>query len=370
MPGALDRPDQPRSSDLPDQKEMPGQLPSPSSRPGPLPKTDRPDETGPKDRAAATDQPVAWSRADLQQRLERLPPGHPSSARTADLSRDQRRDRDVPSPRDKTEQDHSAGTDHPDREPDAVKRDYWREVPRFFRAWADHVRRWPAEKVAATVDRSRDPPGSWRGDGNQHLSPEQHAQAKDVIARVQRAEKTLTGHMSEAERENACGGWLAGLEFCRKGEGRLKEKIAEVLKRVPDRSAADVMRTVPDALRYTFCFEAANYSDGYRDIKQRLEVRDYKMVYSKNHWRDDSEYKGINTRWITPQGQRYEVQFHTPESFHAKQQVTHTSYERLRNPLTRDGERSELRAFQRDVCSWIIVPEDAASIPDYHKEGH
>jgi hypothetical protein len=130
------------------------------------------------------------------------------------------------------------------------------------------------------------------------------------------------------------------------------------------------MRTVPDALRYTFCFEAANYSDGYRDIKQRLEVRDYKMVYSKNHWRDDSEYKGINTRWITPQGQRYEVQFHTPESFHAKQQVTHTSYERLRNPLTRDGERSELRAFQRDVCSWIIVPEDAASIPDYHKEGH
>jgi hypothetical protein len=224
--------------------------------------------------------------------------------------------------------------------------------------------------VAVAVDRSRDPEGSWRGDGNQYLSPEQHAQAKDVIAGVQRAGKTLTGHMTEAERENARGGWLAGLEFCRKGEDRLKEKIAEVLKRVPDRSAADVMRTVPDAIRYTFCFEAANYSDGYRDIKQRLEERDYKMVYSKNHWRDDLEYKGINTRWITPEGQRYEVQFHTAESFHGKQQVTHRSYERLRNPLTRDHERSELRAFQRDVCSSIIMPEDAAGIPDYHEEGH
>ena len=44
------------------------------------------------------------------------------------------------------------------------------------------------------------------------------------------------------------------------------------------------------------------------------------MIYSKNHWRDDPEYKGINTRWITPEGQRFEVQFHTAESFHAKQQ--------------------------------------------------
>ena len=67
------------------------------------------------------------------------------------------------------------------------------------------------------------------------------------------------------------------------------------------------------------------------------------MIYSKNHWRDDPEYKGINTRWVTPEGQRYEVQFHTAESFHAKQQVTHEAYERLRNPLTQmtSGTRSK-----------------------------
>ena len=44
------------------------------------------------------------------------------------------------------------------------------------------------------------------------------------------------------------------------------------------------------------------------------------------------EYKGINTRWVTQEGQRFEVQFHTSESFHAKQNVTHDAYERLRNP--------------------------------------
>jgi hypothetical protein len=340
---------------------VPGHLRSSSQTP------DRLDETQTADRASSLDQPAPWSRADLQQRLERLPPGHPSSARVADLSRDQLRDRDVPSPKDKTEQDNGAGT-HPDREPDAVKRDYWREAPRFFRAWADHVGRWPAEKVAAAVDRSRDPAGSWRGDGNQYLSPEQHAQAKDVIAGVRTAEKTLTKQVGETEQENACGGWLVGLEFRRKGEDRLKEKIAEKIEHEPGRTAVGVLRQINDAIRYTFCFEPANYADGYREVKQRFEARDYSMIYSRNHWRDDPEYKGVNTRWVTPEGQRFEVQFHTAQSFHAKQQVTHKSYERLRNPLTQDDERQELRAFQRDVCSWLTIPEGAAAIADYPPE--
>jgi hypothetical protein len=93
------------------------------------------------------------------------------------------------------------------------------------------------------------------------------------------------------------------------------------------------------------------------------------MIYSKNHWRDDMDYKGINTRWVTPEGQRYEVQFHTAESFHAKQQITHKAYERLRNPLTHDDERQELRAFQREVCSWIATPDGVAAIEDYRREG-
>jgi hypothetical protein len=93
------------------------------------------------------------------------------------------------------------------------------------------------------------------------------------------------------------------------------------------------------------------------------------MFYSKNHWRDDPEYKGINTRWLTPEGQRFKIQFHTAESFHAKQQVTHKSYERLRSPLTSDNERQELRVFQRNVCSWLDVPEGAAAISDYPREG-
>ena len=63
-------------------------------------------------------------------------------------------------------------------------------------------------------------------------------------------------------------------------------------------------------------------------LKAGLKSAGYEMYYTKNSW-SDAEYKGINTRWVTPEGQRFEVQFHTPESFHAKHEVTHKAYEHL-----------------------------------------
>jgi hypothetical protein len=105
----------------------------------------------------------------------------------------------------------------------------------------------------------------------------------------------------------------------------------------------------------TFCLRSETYTKGCNDIEARLENLGYEMCQSRNSW-DDAEYKGINTRWVTEGGQRFEVQFHTPESFHAKQYVTHGAYERTRNPLTSDAERAGLEAFQREVSSRIQGP--------------
>jgi hypothetical protein len=176
--------------------------------------------------------------------------------------------------------------------------------------------------------------------------------------------------VGEAEQENSCGGRLEGLEYRRKGDDRLKEKIAEKIEHEPGKIPERAVRQINDAIRYTFCFESANYSNGYWNVKQQLEDRGYNMIYSKNHWRDDPEYKGINTRWVTAEGQRFEVQFHTAESFYAKQELTHESYERLRNPLTQDDERQELKSYQREVCSWVSVPEGVATITDYPWRGN
>jgi len=107
---------------------------------------------------------------------------------------------------------------------------------------------------------------------------------------------------------------------------------------------------------------------GCNDIEARLENLGYEMCQSRNSW-DDAEYKGINTRWVTEGGQRFEVQFHTPESFHAKQYVTHGAYGRTRNPLTSDAERLGWRRSNGRCPRGSKVPDRATDIPNFKKEG-
>jgi len=220
------------------------------------------------------------------------------------------------------------------------------------------------------VDRTRDPEGSWRGDGNQYLNPEQHAQTSYEIESVKQREESITKHMTETARDNTWGGRLEGLAFRCKSAERLKEKVAEKIQAEPDRTPAEVILQISDAIRYTLCFESSNYAKGYWDFNQRLESSGYRMIYCKNHWREDPEYKGTNTRWISPEGQRFELQFHTPESYNAKQHVTHGAYERSRNPLTGRSERREIEIFQREVCTFIPVPSEIDGITDHKEEGN
>jgi hypothetical protein len=256
----------------------------------------------------------------------------------------------------------------PSRRPDGDDRPkYWDEVPRFLGNWAEHQKKWPADRQPA-VDRSADPLGSYRSDGGFYLGPERHAEAIAAIGQAHEAQPTISADVQRVEQENRHGGWLEGFKNRLKGDDRLKEKVAERLEGKPDKAPAEILRNVPDVIRYTFCFRPETYTRGYHDIKERLEAYGYQMYESRNSW-DKAEYKGINTRWVTSDGQRFEVQFHTSQSFHAKHHITHAAYERLRNPRTTYDERAELTAFQREVCSHIQVPNAARDIRDFKKEG-
>jgi hypothetical protein len=235
--------------------------------------------------------------------------------------------------------------------------------------WADHERRWPTDR-RTTADPSADAPASHHRDGEYRERSEQQAETADEIGRVREAEPGLSADAQAIEQENkdTYGGWLEGFEHRLKGEDRLKEKVAEQLATEEDQPASEVLGRIPDVIRYTYCFNSENYTRGYYDIKDRFESRGHEMFYSKNYW-INPEYKGINTRWVTSEGQRFEVQFHTPDSFHAKHQVTHLAYERIRDATTSRAELRELHAFQREVSSWIQIPDGATNIPDFMKDG-
>jgi hypothetical protein len=232
--------------------------------------------------------------------------------------------------------------------------------------WESHKDRWPAGQPTP-VDRSADEEGSWRGDGpGQYLTRAENLAAGRALDRVRKTEREVTQTMKAVEAE-VPGARLVGLENRLKGEQRFKEKVADDHRAMPDRSIGEIVGQIHDAVRYTYQLTMDRYLDGYWDLCGRVKGQGYQLESSHNFWAD-TQYKGINTRWKTEHDQLFEIQFHTADSFEAKQ-LTHEAYERIRLPpaATISSERKELRMFQAEVSARITVPDGASNIPNQPK---
>jgi hypothetical protein len=287
---------------------------------------------------------------ELLIRLTALPPGHPSAI-VSRTERGRAGDRDLDSQR---------------RPPDACDRGFWSQVGRFEELWRVHLSRWPdSHEESKEPDRRDDPPGSWRGACDRYLNPQDHAEADKQIGLLREPESAVTPLLKYIEAENPHGAVLVGLEHRLKCAERLKEKIADKMSIKGLASPAEAARTISDAVRYTYCLSAEEYAGAHSDIGRQLESAGYRKANGKNHWLQDANYNGINTQWVTPDGGRFELQFHTRESFYAKEQLTHPPYRRLRQQSTTPAERAELLAFQREVCAAVPQPSGIWQIPDF-----
>ncbi len=89
-----------------------------------------------------------------------------------------------------------------------------------------------------------------------------------------------------------------------------------------------------DALRYTIVFRTNKYADGFQNTIKKLRQDGFVIHPGRiwNAWKNegtprDSGYRGINITVISSQKQRFELQFHTAESFLLKTE-THHLYEK------------------------------------------
>jgi hypothetical protein len=254
-----------------------------------------------------------------------------------------------------------------ENDPQAQPGSNWEENAELSRwMWSEYKRRWPPEE-RPPVDRSADPPGSWRGDSNRFLD---RAVNERIGAECDRIAEREEGRISPALRaveSQDPDRRLIGFDHCLKGRDRIKEKIHGTIKDY-NRSPEQAVSLVPDAIRYTFQYDEARYTLGVWTDIARLKDHGFKLDKLRNSWSDD-QYKGINSQWIEPDtGQRFEVQFHTSISFEAKQ-ITHDAYERLRTRRPDEFEQLVLEAFQKKVAAEVPVPRGAAEIPDYPKRG-
>ena len=158
-------------------------------------------------------------------------------------------------------------------------------------------------------------------------------------------------------------------KFALKSPDRFKEKLAKMIAIEPDRSPSGLSKEIPDGIRYTFIFDSEHYSAGVEAARSELGRNDYILIGFKPGWAGE-EYKGINSQWKhAASGQLFEVQFHTADSWEAKQK-THDAYERIESPETATAERSRLRDYQRKISARVAVPPGALEFSPYkNKEG-
>ncbi len=160
------------------------------------------------------------------------------------------------------------------------------------------------------------------------------------------------------------GRHLAGLENRLKSKERLTEKVENWVSAQPDLQPADAFRLVKDTIRYTFVYDASNYTASVYADCDRLESSGFEPLDRRNSWEAD-QYKGINGRWREQSSRSvFEIQFHTQESLDAKE-ATHGAYERIRDPETSSEQVRQLKDYQRQVCAKVPIPPGAAEVPDY-----
>ena len=243
----------------------------------------------------------------------------------------------------------------------------WGETAKESRwMWAEYQRKWPPGE-RAPVDRSGDAPGSWRGDGNRFLDHAANGRVDSECDRIAEREQEKISPALRATESQDPDRHLIGFEHRLKGRDRIKEKVSGMRKE-SNFSPEQAVSLVPDAIRYTFQYREARYTQGVQADIARLQDHGLELQKLKNSWSGE-QYKGINSQWIEPDsGLRFEVQFHTRISFEAKQ-LTHGAYERLRSQQADKFEDLVLEAFQKKVTAEVPVPPGADGIPDYPERG-
>lgn len=150
--------------------------------------------------------------------------------------------------------------------------------------------------------------------------------ARSLIESAQRRDEQVTGDLRAAIGANL--GRMEGLEFRVKGHDSLVRKLVQ--KGPLDPVAYSTK--VADVLRYTGVFEPADYDPGVQRAINALRDAGYRIDESdiENYWQAGDDYNGININVQTADGYRFELQFHTPESFALKNGELHRLYEEYR----------------------------------------
>ena len=207
------------------------------------------------------------------------------------------------------------------------------------------------------------------------LKPYAQQKYRDIL----KDEHKITSDLCDISDEIGTG--MFGLDFRMKSAGektvdgkkvcRIAEKIEENQREAQREGRNDsyenAVNSISDIVRYTQACTPDNLVDNAEKTMQELEKKGYKVVKVKNTWEtfnEEKPYRGLNCVFESPNGTKFELQFHTAESLVAKE-VQHGWYEESRTKGVNPSRKAELDKRMYENMASMTVPKDIGRIKSY-----
>lgn len=175
-------------------------------------------------------------------------------------------------------------------------------------------------------------------------------------------EPKITSDLEEIA--NSTGVDMVGLDYRLKTKESYLRKINSDSKNSLDlQIIGDTVDNTNDVIRYTYQDSGETLVNSYKSIDKMLLDKGYEKVKTKNFWNNKlSAYKGVNCIYKSIDGQNFEVQFHTPESFDLKNGELHKLYEEMRLDDTSQTRKDEINKRMFELSAKLERPRDINAI--------
>lgn len=179
-----------------------------------------------------------------------------------------------------------------------------------------------------------------------------------VYKRASELEPILTNDMLSIVKQS--NGYLDGLDFRLKSIDSITRKVQTDIVRTGI-TEGESLSKITDIVRYTTIFESKNFTRNYFRMQEILTEKGYNITRVKNTWRKGAVYKGINTI-IEKDGIKFEMQYHTKQSFELKNGKLHELYEKARILNVSSEELKKLNEKMKDLSNQLETPANIGKI--------
>lgn len=193
---------------------------------------------------------------------------------------------------------------------------------------------------------------------------DQENKAKDLYNEAKENEPKISNDLKLAVEST--GGRLEGFDFRLKTEGSLLRKLQSEIN-VGGLSLDQASSGLYDLVRYTSVADESTLVSHYHSLVENLSTKGYNIVRVKNTLKDPyASYRGVNTVIESPDGYKFELQFHTPKSLEIKE-INHKLYEEQRLDTTSKERKAELAKEMSKNAMAIPTPKDIDDILAFNK---